>query len=58
MFDLQGFFVYVPFTTAHSEGFLSLTRLNMSSLTGWKRYESGMDKRRPAVIAAQNILAR
>lgn len=36
----------------------ALTRLNMSSFTGWKRYDRGMDSRRPAVMAAQNILAR
>lgn len=41
-----------------SERFISLTMLNISSLTGWNRYERGMDTRRPAVIAAQKILAR
>lgn len=51
-------FIYHQVIYITSKCFIGLTRLNMSSFTGWKRYESGMDSKRPAVIAAQKILAR
>lgn len=41
-----------------SERSRGLTMLITSSFMGLKRYESGMDSRRPPVIAAQKTLAR